>query len=108
MHTLSLLFGLSVAAGGAVAAAIAMRRPAVDASAYLTELDVEPVHLDSYSERLTLPFFQRTFGTAGKRVATWVAGLLPGNWREGLAKRLILAGVAERLRPEDGGTSAAE
>src|SRR6059036_3625685 len=101
MHTLSLVFGMAIAAAGAVAAARSIRRPAVDAAAYLAELEVEPSHLDSYSERQTLPFLQRTFGAAGKRVATWVSGFLPGNLREGLAKRLILAGVAERLRPEE-------
>jgi tight adherence protein C len=98
---LPILFGVPLALGGAAAAVAALRRPVVDAAAYLAELDVEPAQLDAYSETLTLPFLQRTFGPAGRRVAVWVAGLLPGNWREKLSRRLILAGVAERLRPEE-------
>jgi tight adherence protein C len=101
MSALGFVFGIPLAALGVAVAVSALRRPVVDLAAYLADFEVEPSQLDSYSETLTLPFFQRTFGAAGKRMALWVAGLLPGNWREKLTRRLVLAGLGERLRAEE-------
>jgi tight adherence protein C len=100
MEMLPVIIGLAIAFGGAAVAVSALRHPSTDAAAYLEELEAEAGPLDSYSETLTLPFLQRTFGPAGKRMALWVSGLLPGNYRLGLAKRLMLSGT-DSLRPEE-------
>lgn len=101
MEMLPLILGSAVASGGAAVAMSALRSTTVDPAAYLAEIDVAPAPLDSYTETLTLPFLQRTFGPAGKRMALWVSGLLPGNYRQSLARRLTLAGAADKLRPEE-------
>ncbi|MGH2725969.1 MAG: type II secretion system F family protein, partial [Actinomycetota bacterium] len=77
------------------------RKPAVDAAAVLAELDGVDVHLDEYSERMAQPVSARILKPLGGRLGKLLQSALPGNYVDGLRKRIMLAGLAERIRPEE-------
>jgi len=79
----------------------AVRRPAVDAAAVLADLDGADLHVDEYTEKLSLPLSARILAPLGSKVGRLVQSLLPSNYLNGLRRRLVLAGLAERMRPEE-------
>ncbi len=101
MEGLAVPLGLAGAVFGIAIAVMAMRRPAVDAAAVLAELDGIEVHLDEYSERMAQPLSARILTPLGGRFGGFVQSILPSNYVDGLRKRLMLAGLAERVRPEE-------
>lgn len=101
MGGLAVPLGLAGAVFGIAIAVMAMRRPAVDAAAVLAELDGIEVHLDEYSERMAQPLSARILTPLGGRFGRMVQSVLPSNYVDGLRKRLMLAGVAEKVRPEE-------
>jgi tight adherence protein C len=101
MQHLAIPMGLFGVVFGIALAVSALRRPAVDAAAVLAELEAADVHLDEYSERLTRPLSARILAPVGGRLAGVVRSLLPRNYLESLRRRLLLAGMAERTRPEE-------
>lgn len=78
-----------------------LRRPVVDAAAVLADLDGADVHIDDYTEKLALPLSARILSPLGSKVGGLVQSILPSNYLEGLRRRLMLAGMAEQMRPEE-------
>ena len=102
MSNVWIIFGLAAVAGGVVAVVAAVRRPAIDPAAILAELDqVADLPLDEYSERLAQPLAPRILAPAGQRVVGMVRGLLPRNYLDRLRHKLVVAGLGDRLGPEE-------
>ncbi len=101
MDALALPIGLLGIALGVGLTVSALRRPIVDAAAVLADLDGAALHIDDYSERLAQPLSARVLGPMGARLGRAVQALLPSNYVDGLSRRMMLAGVAERMRPEE-------
>jgi tight adherence protein C len=78
-----------------------MRRPVVDAAAVLADLEGADVHVDEYTEKLSLPLSARILSPLGSVIGRLVQSILPRNYLDGLRRRLVLAGLAERMRPEE-------
>jgi tight adherence protein C len=78
-----------------------LRRPVVDAAAVLADLDGADMRVDEYTEKLSLPLSARILAPLGGKVGGFVQGLLPSNYLAGLRHRLVLAGLAERMSPEE-------
>jgi tight adherence protein C len=101
MDTLSVTFGAGSVLTGIAMIAFAMRRPAVDVAGVLVEFEDTEAELDAYSERLSEPLAPRLLKPAGRTVGGWVRGLLPGNYLERIRHKLVIAGLADRLGPEE-------
>ncbi len=101
MESLAVPLGLVGVAFGLAIVVTSLRRPAVDAAAVLAELDGVDVHLDEYSERMAQPVSARILKPLGGRLGRLLQSALPGNYVDGLRKRIMLAGLAERVRPEE-------
>ena len=101
MENLAVPLGLVGVAFGIAIAVSALRRPAVDAAAVLAELDGVEVHLDEYSERMAQPMSARILKPLGGGVGRLVQSILPSNYVDALRRRIVLAGLAERVRPEE-------
>lgn len=101
MGGLAVPLGLAGAVFGIAIAIVAMRRPAVDAAAVLADLDGIEVHLDEYSERMSQPLSARILTPLGGRFGRMLQSALPSNYVDGLRRRLMLAGLAEKVRPEE-------
>jgi tight adherence protein C len=78
-----------------------LRRPVVDAAAVLADLEGADMRIDEYTEKLSLPLSARILAPLGSKVGGLVKGLLPSNYLDGLRHRLVLAGLAERVSPEE-------
>ena len=100
MSSLAVLIGLCGVVFGIAIAYNALRRPIIDAAAVLADLD-GAVHVDEYTEKLAQPLGARILSPLGSKVGGLVQSILPRNYMEGLHKRLMLAGLAERMRPEE-------
>ena len=101
MESLAIPLGLAGIAFGLALAISAIRRPAIDAAAVLADLEGADVHLDEYSERMAQPLSARILTPLGGRVGALLQSILPSNYVDGLRRRLMLAGLAERVRPEE-------
>ena len=101
MSTLAVLIGSAGVLFGLAVVYNAIRRPAVDAAAVLADLDGVDVHLDEYTEKLAQPLGPRILAPLGKGVGGLVKSFLPSNYLEGLRKRLVHAGLAEKVLPEE-------
>ena len=101
MSALAVLIGLGGVLFGVGLAYTAIRRPAVDAAAVLADLEGVDVHVDEYTEKLSQPLGARILAPVGSKVGGLVQSFLPSNYLDGLRRRLMLAGLAERMRPEE-------
>jgi tight adherence protein C len=101
MESLAIPIGLLGVGLGIALALSALRRPIVDAAAVLADLEGINLHVDEYSERLAQPLSARILALLGSGVGGFVQKLLPGNYVEGLRRRIMLAGLADRMRPEE-------
>ena len=101
MSTLAVFLGAGGVLFGIAIVYNAIRRPAIDAAAVLADLDGVDVHLDEYSEKLSQPLGARILSPLSKGVGGMVKSFLPSNYLEGLRRRLMLAGLAERTSPEE-------
>ncbi len=101
MESLALPLGLAGVVFGLAIAYNALRKPIVDAAAVLADLDGADAHVDEYTEKLAQPLGARILSPLGSRVGGLLQSILPGNYLDGLRKRLMLAGLAERMRPEE-------
>jgi tight adherence protein C len=94
------LLGAATAIAGGAVMILAMRAPAIDPASVLAELDVQPV-LGEYEERLSQPLAPRLLRPAGQRIAGALRGLMPRNYIDGIRHRLVVAGLAGRMGPEE-------
>ncbi|TMK20593.1 MAG: type II secretion system F family protein [Actinobacteria bacterium] len=101
MSALAVLIGAGGVLFGVALVYNAVRRPAVDAAAVLADLNGVDVHLDEYTEKLSQPLGARILAPLAKGLGGTFKSFLPGNYLEGLRRRLMLAGLAERLSPEE-------
>jgi tight adherence protein C len=101
MSSLALPIGLVGVVFGLGILYTTLRRPVVDAAAVLADLDGGEMPVDEYTEKLSLPISARILAPLGGKVGGFVQGLLPSNYLAGLRHRLVLAGLAERMSPEE-------
>jgi tight adherence protein C len=101
MGPLALLAGMAVLFAGAAVAMTALRRPEVDASAVLAELEDDPVEGDEFTTRLNQPLISRVLVPLGKKVTGRVGSFLPRNHLERLRQKFLIAGVSSRIAPEE-------
>lgn len=102
MSNVWITFGLAGVAAGVVAIVAALQRPVIDPGAVLAELDqAGDLALDEYSERLAQPLAPRILAPAGRRLVGMVRGLLPRNYLDRLRHKLVVAGLGDRLGPEE-------
>jgi tight adherence protein C len=101
MSALAVLVGAGGILFGIALAYTAIRRPVVDAAAVLADLDGADVRIDEYTEKLSQPLGARILAPLGKGVGGAVKSFLPHNYLEGLRRRLMVAGLAERMSPEE-------
>ena len=101
MNAIALLVGFGGVVFGVALVYQAVRRPVVDAAAVLADLDGVDVQLDEYTEKLSQPLSARLLAPLGRGLGGFVQSFLPGNYLEGLRKRLVLAGLAEKIGPEE-------
>ncbi|MGH9137368.1 MAG: type II secretion system F family protein [Acidimicrobiales bacterium] len=103
MDPVAVLF-VALAAGGVVAVLAGVQAASVpvegDAAAYLRSLDAAEEH-DEYGRLLKQPFITRVLRPLGARTAGGLASLLPSNYRDGMHRKLLFAGMAGRVRAEE-------
>jgi len=95
--------GTFAAVAGVVIFAFAVRSDRVgDPAAVLAELDLPTdAHLDGYTERLAQPLGRRLLLPAGEKITNGLRGLLPGNYLDRLRHKLTVAGLSDRVGPEE-------
>ncbi len=77
-------------------------RPVEDAAAYLRGMDVgADAPAGDFDKLLAEPFIGRVMRPLGGRILGGVSGVLPSNYRDGIRVKLLHAGLAGRLRPEE-------
>ncbi len=101
-----LLVGVAAAVLGATAALVAasraQARPADDAATYLRGMaGTTEAPPDDFDKLLAEPFIGRVMRPLGAGVLGAVSGILPSNYRNGIRTKLLHAGMAGRLRPEE-------
>lgn len=100
---MTITLGVALLFAGAVLMLRAMREPVVDPMAFLSEMDndTEAPILDEFSERLSQPLANRLLLPAGRSVAGLLRGMLPSNYIERIRHKMVVAGVVERVGPEE-------
>src|SRR5437588_5453054 len=104
MHTFGIAFFVAVAAAGAAAVAIGVRRshrPATAAAEYLRELDLDQVGPGDYEARLGQPFLTRVVRPLGEHAFQSISRLTPANYLDSVHKKLLLAGLTGTVRAEE-------
>src|SRR5438067_3404648 len=101
MSMLSLIFGSVIGIAGVFLLVRAASRPVVDIDSVLSELDGVQPHLDEFSERIATPFMPRLMRPAGARAVNLVRGLLPSNYLDRVRRKIAVAGLTERVTPEE-------
>jgi tight adherence protein C len=101
MDTMLITFGLAAVAVGVVLIANALRRPVIDAEAVLADLDTDPSLLDEFTARLREPIVNRLFRPMAAMVAERIGGLLPRQRADRLRHKLLVAGVSNKVGPEE-------
>src|SRR5438132_14288808 len=101
MSMLPIIFGAAIGLSGVFLLVRAASRPAVDIDAVLAELDGGQPHLDEFSERIATPFMPRLMRPAGARAVSLVRGLLPSNYLDRVRGKIAVAGLTERVTPEE-------
>ena len=99
------IVALVVFSAGAVAlvmAGMAQRRTLAvdDPEVYLRSLD-DLEEADEFQQILAEPFLTRVLRPFGSRALGGIAGLLPSNYRDGIHRKLVYAGLAGRYRAEE-------
>jgi len=101
MNLLPIAFGSVIGLAGVFLLVRAASRPVVDIDAVLAELDAGEPHLDEFSERIATPFMPRLMRPAGARAVNLVRGLLPSNYLDRVRRKLAVAGLTDRVTPEE-------
>jgi len=101
MNLLPIACGSVIGLAGVFLLVRAASRPVVDIDAVLAELDAGEPHLDEFSERIATPFMPRLMRPAGARAVNLVRGLLPSNYLDRVRRKLAVAGLTDRVTPEE-------
>lgn len=101
MGPVALLAGIGVLFAGAALALQALRRPEVDASAVLAELEDGHLEADEFAKRLNQPLITRVMVPLGKKLTGRVGSFLPRNHLERLRHKFLVAGVSGKIAPEE-------
>ncbi len=101
MHLLPIALGALLGVSGIALLVRATSRPLVDVDSVLSELDPRDVPVDELSERMAMPLLPRLLQPVGTRAIGMVRSLLPSNYLERLRRKLIVAGLNERMTPEE-------
>jgi tight adherence protein C len=106
MSNVGILLGMLVLIGGAlvVFAGFSQQRQAEladDPSEYLRSLDVIDDETDEFQQLLAEPFLHRVLRPLGSQFLGAIASALPGNYRDGVHRKLVHAGLAGRYRAEE-------
>jgi tight adherence protein C len=101
MNLLPIVIGAVIGVGGVALLVRATARPLVDVDAVLSSLDTAEVPVDELSERMALPLMARLLGPVGRRIVGMVRSLLPSNYLDRLRRKLVVAGLNERMTPEE-------
>jgi len=98
---LPIAFGSVIGLAGVFLLVRAASRPVVDIDAVLAEMDAGQPHVDELSERIATPLMPRLMRPAGARAVSMVRGLLPSNYLDRVRRKLAVAGLTERITPEE-------
>jgi len=101
MNLLPIAIGGLLGATGIAFLVRAAARPLVDVNAVLGDIDGADVPVDELSERMAMPLLPRLFQPIGTKAIGMVKSLLPSNYRERLGRKLMVAGLSERMSPEE-------
>jgi tight adherence protein C len=101
MNMLPVAFGSVIGLAGVFLLVRAASRPVVDIDAVLSELDGGQPHVDELSERIATPLMPRLMRPAGARAVNMVRGLLPSNYLDRVRRKIAVAGLTERVTPEE-------
>jgi len=101
MNLLPIALGALLGISGVAVLVRATARPLVDVDAVLGELDRTDVPVDELTERMEMPLLARLLQPVGTRALGLVKSLLPSNYQERLRRKLIVAGLHERMTPEE-------
>jgi tight adherence protein C len=100
-----LIVGIVILGVGAVSllSALGERTPATadDAAAYLRSLDADLDEADQFQQLLAEPFLTRVLRPLASHVQGMLTVVLPGNYRDNIRRKLQLAGLSGRYRPEE-------
>ncbi|MGH9186869.1 MAG: type II secretion system F family protein [Acidimicrobiales bacterium] len=100
-----IVIGVLIAAVGVIvvrAGVVESRRLAVeDPADFLTSLDTGDERTDEFRRLLAEPFLGRVLRPVAGRLVGVLSTALPGNYRDGVRRRLMLAGLAGRYRAEE-------
>jgi tight adherence protein C len=105
MSSLGVLLTFAVAVGGAAAIVVGVamsRKPADDVGQYFQDLDADlPQHHDEFEQRLSEPFFVRVVRPLSGSALGFITKLTPRNYLESTHKKILLAGLAAKMRAEE-------
>jgi tight adherence protein C len=105
MQSLGVFITFAVAVGGAAAIAVGVlmaRRPAVDVGKYFHDLDADmPEVIDEYDRKLSEPFFVRVVRPLSGSALGIITRLTPRNYLDSVHKKILLAGLASKMRAEE-------
>lgn len=105
MQSLGVFLAFAVALGGAAAIAVGVlmaRRPAVDVGRYFHDLDADmPEEVDEYERKLSEPFFVRVIRPLSGNALGVITRLTPRNYLDNTHKKILLAGLASKMRAEE-------
>jgi tight adherence protein C len=101
MNMLPVAFGSVIGLAGVFLLVRAASRPVVDLETVLAEIDGGQPHVDELSERIATPLMPRLMRPAGARAVNMVRALLPSNYLDRVRRKLAVAGLTERVTPEE-------
>jgi tight adherence protein C len=101
MQFLPIALGALLGIGGVALLVRATAHPLVDVDAVLSGMDGAEVPVDELSERMALPLAARLLGPVARRAVGMVRSLLPSNYLDRLRRKLVVAGLNERMTPEE-------
>lgn len=99
-----LFLAFTAALGGAVAIAVGAalaHKPVADVEQYLHDLEGELPVADEFERRLAEPFLVRVVRPVSGHAIGLVSRFMPGNYMEGVHKKILVAGMSATMRAEE-------
>jgi tight adherence protein C len=105
MQSLGVFITFGVALGGVAAVAVGVlmaRKPAVDVGQYFHDLDADmPEAVDEFERKMSEPFFVRVVRPLSGTALGLITRLTPRNYLDSTHKKILLAGMASKMRAEE-------